>query len=59
MRRTEADDSTISQHSCGSGTFRGARVKCLERARGIEPRPTAWKAVILPLNHARDVLPFR
>src|SRR5579872_4190022 len=25
----------------------------LERARGIEPRPSAWKADILPLNHAR------
>ena len=23
------------------------------RARGIEPRPSAWKAEIVPLNHAR------
>jgi hypothetical protein len=38
-------------HSCrGTGPF----AVVMERARGIEPRPTAWKAVILPLNHARS-----
>ena len=26
----------------------------LERAKGIEPSYTAWEAVVLPLNYARD-----
>ncbi len=26
----------------------------MERATGIEPAYTAWKAVVLPLNYARD-----
>lgn len=28
----------------------------MERVKGIEPLPTAWKAVILPLNHTRNCL---
>ena len=28
----------------------------LERATGIEPAYTAWKAVVLPLNYARTAL---
>src|SRR5258708_2231467 len=28
----------------------------LERAKGIEPSYTAWEAVVLPLNYARDRL---
>ena len=30
----------------------------LERVRGIEPPFQAWEACVLPLNHARVVLPF-
>ena len=40
-------------------TSGGGSESRLERARGIEPRPAAWKAVILPLNHARLVLVTR
>ena len=28
----------------------------MERARGVEPRPVAWKAPILPLYDAREWL---
>jgi hypothetical protein len=27
----------------------------LERAMGIEPTPSAWKAEVLPLNYARNI----
>lgn len=30
----------------------------LERVAGIEPAPTAWKAVILPLNYTRGYVPL-
>jgi hypothetical protein len=26
-----------------------------KRVMGIEPTPTAWKAVVLPLNHTRKM----
>jgi hypothetical protein len=31
-------------------------LKTLERAAGIEPAYTAWEAVVLPLNYARNSL---
>lgn len=34
----------FSRHAAANG---------MERAEGIEPSPSAWKADILPLNHAR------
>jgi hypothetical protein len=29
----------------------------LERAAGIEPASSAWKAEVLPLNYARSIQP--
>ena len=28
---------------------------CLERARGVEPRPAGWKPAALPLSYARRI----
>jgi hypothetical protein len=36
----------------------GRRIRKLERPRGLEPPPTAWQAVVLPLYYGRSEQPI-
>ncbi len=51
-------DLTVAERSASSTSHPFARIptRSLERATGVEPASSAWKAEVLPLNYARRAL---